>query len=527
MDFNTVELTLNEQFERTQNALLTKYEPLFEKVSRSDNFTLSGRPFTRLDGYNLGMQLEQYKKYENFVAESASAADLGMLPKVPTDVIAASYAISVAPLLASMQTIPEQQGIIYFKRVTAAGMVSRHPYTTDPNGASNGLGDGFGPQSRGGLDVGDPLVDALRGRVGDAMQYATEQVMGEVIEGISGDTIDTQVRMFPIRGNIPVRITYVNGTTVREGTFMNRGGGGSNVGVLMSSDGFWTGTIEFSTGHISVKAADDLSAGQVTVNYMQDFETAADIPVIEMTLSSTDVMAEVLALKQNISTLKAFQFNQRFGRIAEDDALMDLAGTMADVESRRILAGYVQMANWIERQDFSSGREIRFNLSTPAGQSDYEYRQGFRYPLVTADSEINLNCGRGAANRYIAGHKGCEFISSLPKFEAAPANTAVGPHVFGYYDGKPVIRTTYLTGFRDPESGANVHPANVIIAGYLNPQSPFDAPIVEATYMPIFITNPMQFSHNPFQNMRGIAAWKAFKNVVPHYVKGMILQNAT
>jgi len=171
-------------------------------------------------------------------------------------------------------------------------------------------------------------------------------------------------------------------------------------------------------------------------------------------------------------------------------------------------------------------RTIRFSLDTPAGQSDYEYRQGFRYPLVTADSEINLNCGRGAANRYIAGHKACEFISSLPKFEAAPANLAVGPHVFGYYDGKPVIRTTYMNGFRDPKSGANVHPSNVIIAGYLNPQSPFDAPLVEATYMPVFITNTMQFGHNPLQNMRAIATWKAFKNVVPHYVKGIILEKA-
>jgi len=358
------------------------------------------------------------------------------------------------------------------------------------------------------------------------MQYATEQVMGEVLEGISGTTIDTQVKMFPIRGNVPVRITYVNGTTVHEGTFMNRGGGSDNVGVLMSSDGFWTGTIEFSTGHINVTATSALTGGTVTVNYMQDFETAADIPVIEMTLSSTDVMAEALALKQNISTLKAFQFSQRFGRVAEDDALMDLAGTMADVESRRIIAGYVQMANWIERQEFSMDRTIRFDLSTPAGQSEYEYRQGFRYPLVTADSEINLNCGRGAANRYLAGHKGCEFISSLPKFEAAPANYAIGPHVYGYYDGKPVIRNTYMRGFRDPETGESIHPSNMIIAGYLNPQSPFDAPIVEATYMPVFITNTMQVGHNLLQNKRAIATWKAFKNTVPHYVKGIILQAA-
>lgn len=543
--------TLNQKFEGESKALVRKYDRIFEEVAKADNFAKSGRAFTKMDAYNLGKQFEMYKQYEQYVNETSSAADLGMLPKVATDLIAATYAISVAPLLASMQTIPEQQGIIYFKKVSAAGMINQFPYTTN-----DALGEGFGPQARGTQWVRNPaytpggaepqwiqqavtpgtsLVEAKRGWVGDAMEYATEQVMGEVLTDPStGNPLtasgQTTVKMFPIRGNVPVRIvaTAADSSLVAEGVFLNQGGGSSNVGNLMSSNGILQGTITYSTGAIDLTVAGGAPIAQITVSYMQDFETAADIPVIEMTLSSTDVIAEVLALKQNISTLKAFQFSQRFGRVAEDDALMDLAGTMADVESRRIIAGYVQMANWIERQDFSGGRPLNFSLTTPAGLSDYEYRQGFRYPMVTVDSEINLNCGRGAANRYIAGHKACEFISSLPKFEAAPANLAVGPHVFGYYDGKPIIRTTYLRGVNSYANDGTLEgvadPSNVVIASYLNPQSPFDAPIVEATYMPVFITNTMQFGHNPLQNMRAIASWKAFKNVVPHYTKALVLK---
>lgn len=539
-----MDLTLNQKFENESRILRKKYDSIYEEVAKADNFARSGRAFSRMDAYNLGKQFEMYKQYEAYVNETASASDLGMLPKVATDLIAATYAISVAPLLASMQTIPEQQGIIYFKKVSAAGMINQFPYTTNYALNAANQTSPFGPQSRGGLNPGDSLVEAKRGWVGDAMEYATEQVMEEQLwaDASTGGTDTgaasagtTTVKMFPIRSNVPVRIVVRPATgTAHEGVFLNPEGGSNNIGVLMSSDGFFTGTINYSTGAITINWLGNapVATDRVTVSYMQDFETAADIPVIEMTLSSTDVMAEVLALKQNISTLKAFQFSQRFGRVAEDDALMDLAGTMADVESRRIIAGYVQMANWIERQAFSGGRPITFDLRTPTGQSDYEYRQGFRYPLVTVDSEINLNCGRGAANRYIAGHKACEFISSLPKFEAAPANLAVGPHVFGYYDGKPVIRTTYLRGLLTPTfdsvtgniSGYTaVDPSNAIVASYLNPQSPFDAPIVEATYMPVFITNTMQFGHNPLQNMRAIASWKAFKNVVPHYVKSMSL----
>jgi hypothetical protein len=522
--------TLNQKFENETLDIIKRYRPTFESVAASPNFANAGRSFTKMDAYYLGKQLDMYQMYEDYVHETASATDLGMLPKVATDLIAATYAISVAPLLASMQTIPEQQGIIYFKKVSASGMINQFPYT--PNANDPVLGAGYGPQSRGGLNVGDSLVEAKRGWVGDAMQYATEQVMNEVLTDSQNATggFTPQLRMFPIRGNVPVRLVCVDSAgNLQEGVFLNQEGGSSNQGQLMSAGNFWTGNITYSTGQINIDIQGTVGADGIRVSYMQDFETAADIPVIEMTLSSTDVMAEVLALKQNISTLKAFQFSQRFGRVAEDDALMDLAGTMADVESRRIIAGYVQMANWIERQSFSSGKPIRFAETTPAGLSDYEYRQGFRYAMVEADSAINLNCGRGAANRYIAGHRACEFISSLPKFEAAPANLAVGPHVFGYYDGKPVIRTTYMRGLiQDPTNPPTndfgyENPNNVIIAAYLNPQSPFDAPIVEATYMPIFITNTMQFGHNPLQNMRAIASWKAFKNVVPHYTKMIVL----
>jgi hypothetical protein len=515
---------VNENFALYEQALLEKYQPVLERVSATDNFTHVSRNFNRADALGLGMQLEQYKQYEQyFVGEASSASDLGQLPKVATDLIAASYAISIAPLLASMQTLPERQGMIYFKKVHVGGMVNRFPYTTDSNGTSNGLGSGFGPQARGQVGPGDALVDAQRGWLGDTMQYATEQVFGEELE-FSGTAIDTQVKMFPVRSEIPVRITYLAGTTIHEGTFMNRGGGANDVGVLMSSDGFWTGTIQFSTGHIQVNAPSGLdSSGKVTVQYMQNFETAASLPTIQMTNASTSVTAEVIAIAQDISTLKAFEMSRRFGRSAESDALMDLAGTMADIESRRIISGYVEMANWIETADFSQDRPITFDMSTPAGLSAYEYRQGFRYQVAELDTEINLNCGIGAANRYIAGHNAALFLSSLPKWESAPANQARGPHVAGYYDGKPVIRTAYLQGFVNQKTQTAVHPSDVLIGAYLNPQSPFDAPMVEATYMPVFITNTMQIGHNPLQNLRAIATWKAFKTVTPHYVKAVEL----
>jgi hypothetical protein len=190
------------------------------------------------------------------------------------------------------------------------------------------------------------------------------------------------------------------------------------------------------------------------------------------------------------------------------------------------------MANIIEAEPSLESQPLEYDLTAPAGQSEYEYRQGFRYLLVDADMVVNLNSGRGAANRYMVGHKVGTLISSLPEFEAAAANIVVGSHLLGYYDGKPVVRTRYMQGLRAPVggkgnyAGGRVDPSNALIASYLNPNSPWDAPMVEATYMPVFVTQVSQYGYNPLQNQRAIATCKAFCEVVPYYVKCAALYNS-
>jgi len=107
------------KWESETNDYLARYDQIFEEVSKSDLFSKSGRSFSRMDAHNLGEMLDTYKAYENYcIHEVASASDLGTLPSVATDLISATYAVSIAPLIASIQTIPEEQGIVWFKQVT-------------------------------------------------------------------------------------------------------------------------------------------------------------------------------------------------------------------------------------------------------------------------------------------------------------------------------------------------------------------------------------------------------------------------
>jgi hypothetical protein len=455
-------------FEKKSEEYMSKYEEVFDVVATSPNFT-NGRKFTPYDAYQLGKQIETYKAYEVWCRENASASELGTIPNIAVDIIAASYAMSQAPLLSSIQGIGEQRGLIYFKKVAAV-------------------------DTRRNITAGNSFVEAKTGIVNGLDQYGSEKVENEDVGDTASGTTVYQVTLgnVPVRKNLPITISIALTAGTITATIID--------GQLLSTGAFFGGAIDYTTGVIDFTLrTDPAEIIPILVSYHQDFEKSSDVPEVEMTLTTTDVEAEVLAIKTKISSLKAYQFNKRFGRVAEDEALQDLAGAMADIESRKVIAAISALAT-------TQGGALSWSSTVPAGISDFEHRQSFKYALSNLDSAVNLAAGRGYATRYVAGHNACEYFASLPKFTRALNNIAVGPHVFGYLDGVPVIRTTSV-------------PTSRVIGMYLNPQSPFEAPVVTATYMPMFITSTMQVGENPLQNQRAIASWKAFKGVVPQFTK--------
>jgi len=470
------EAEILKEFDNDVERYMRKYEEEFDQVAQTPAFQshegFAGREFTRYDAYQLGKQLEAYSMYEMFCRENASASELGQLPNIAMDLISTSYAISVAPLLSSIQTLGEEKGIIYFKQVKAV-------------------------DSRIDRTAGDVFANATEGIKNGLNKYGAEYVENEVAGKTASGTTTYNLTLdnIPIRSNHEVVITIAK----TSGTIIGR-----VIDGEILSNGSMTGTLSYTTGDLKLVLAEDPGeAKDILVSYYQDFEKSDDIPEIMMELTSTDIAAVVLALKMKISTMKAFQFNNRFGKVAEDDALQDLAGAMADIESREVIRKLSALAD-------ITGNTLTFSKDVPEGISEYEHRQAFRYVLGAADSNINYNAGRGYANRYVAGHIACQYLASLPKFVRTTENIAVGPHVFGYLEGVPVIRTKYI-------------PTNDIICSYLNPISPFEAPVVTGTYMPIFITSTMQVGENPLQNQRAIASWKGFKGVVSQFVQRISL----
>ena len=64
---------------------------------------------------------------------------------------------------------------------------------------------------------------------------------------------------------------------------------------------------------------------------------------------------------------------------------------------------------------------------------------------------------------------------------------------------------------------------NEVIAAYSSDNSPFEAPVVCATYMPVFLTDTMPVADNPFQTQRAIASWKSIEPVVAEFVQRIVI----
>lgn len=518
----SIEELTNAKYDRIVESYEARYGHQFEALAKSSTFKGS---MSKHDMFTLGAQLDNYKKYESYVTENSSAASLGVLPRVALDLISATYALSIAPQLASVQPLDEAQGLVYFKKTFTHG----YPLTAQEglpalpeerwmdadgkfegdrtmNGAWKKYLDTRSRPAAGGTGELTPATlaaknfdaitfNALKGWQTSPTGYMSERQYLAVSEG-DGNLIKYGVGN--LRWNTPINIRLVNANKDVVDVVGICGG----PGQLPTFYGSVAVTATAVNGDIKLT----IPAGyQGMVAYDVDFEKAPDVPAIEYALDSMVVSAEIIGLKEMLGTFKSFQFNKRFGKAASDEVLADLTGHMAMAESEKILAAYVQCANkW---------KPITWDLNKPVGISEFEHRQSFLYAIQEASAAIGSRAGKGYANKLVAGYVACQYIASLPGFRPAPQTNLVGPHVYGTLEneGITVIRSNTIVA------------PNEVIAAWSSDNSPFEAPVVCATYMPVFLTDTLPVANNPFQTQRAIASWKAITPVVSEFVQRIVI----
>lgn len=513
----SIEELSNAKYDRIVESYEARYGKQFEALAKSSTFKGS---LSKNDMFNLGSQLENYKKYEAYVQENSSASSLGVLPRVALDLISATYALSVAPQLASVQTLDEAQGLIYFKKTFTHG----YPLTaqnglpalpeerwmgadgkmegeTTMNGAWKTFldvrprpGQELTPEQLAAKNFDAVTFEALKGWQSSPTAYMSERQFA----AIKGGKATIKYGVGNLRWNTPINVRLVDAD-------------GKVVDVLGQCSG--PGQLPVFYGKVGVTAAQNGADIEITVDgnyqggvaYDVDFEKAPDVPAIEYALDSKVVSAEIIGLKEMLGTFKSFQFNKRFGKAASDEVLADLTGHMAMAESEKVIAAYKKCADrWAP---------VTWSLNRPAGVSEMEHRVSFAYAIEQASAAIGSRAGKGRANKLVAGYVACQYIASLPGFTPAPQTNLVGPHVYG------TLKNENITVIR---ANTIVAP-NEVIAAYSSDNSPFEAPVVCATYMPVFITDTMPVADNPFQSQRAIASWKAIEPVVGEFVQRIVI----
>lgn len=524
---NTLEQLNNQKYDKQVEAYEQRYGKIFESVAKSSTFHGS---LSKNDMYNLGAQMDTFKKYESYVAENGgSAASLGALPRIALDLISASYALSVAPQLASMQTLEDSEGLVYYKKVFTHGypltaqnglpslpenrwMNADGTYGEDKTfeGAwkkwldtharpASGAGDTLTPETLTAKNFDAITFNALKGWQASPTAYMSERQWEMLSEG--ANTIKNIA--FATRWNVPMNMRLVNA----EGKVVDLVGVTAGPGQLPKFYGDVAVTVAASNADLVIT----IPAGyQGAMTYDVDFEKAPDVPAIEYGLDSMTVSAEIFGVKEMLGSFKGFQFNKRFGKSASDEVLADLSGHMAMAESEKVIMAYVQAANQVQAE---GGAALTWDTTVPVGISEFEHRQALLYKIMDASSAVNKRAGKGYVNKIIAGNFACTYLASLPGFRAASKTNLVGPHVFGTLEneGITIIRSNTIVA------------PNEMICAYSSDTSPFEAPVVCATYMPVFVTDTLPVANNPFQSQRAIAAWKAIKPVVHQFVQRVVL----
>lgn len=424
---------------------------------------------------NLGKQFIQFEMYKKMCEDSSgSLSALGQLPKIALDVITATMGNSVLPLIASVQPIEEQKGIVYFRQIKSK-------------------------DTRGSQTAGDVVTDPRKPAVTPS-GYASNELSGELVVA---NTVALQtaytftLAKFPILSQF-LKISFSNNADI---VAVDQGAIGSdkNIGILFGKG--LSGEVNYTTGVVTIEFANDPGAGfQIYAKYQQDLERGEDLQAISSFIDSTEISAKVYALKQSQGMLQSFTLQKRFGMQMREQLAADLV-----MEVNKEIGG-----DAIRSLKVSAQGTTTFSRTLPTGVSFAEHKLFYKDQLFVADNVIVGNAGRGQISTLIVGKKHAAFLRGLPGFELMNDGNTLGSHLFGKLDGITVIRVPEIALMAEDDG-----------IGLYKGQNPYEAACVYSPFMPMAVTDMLPEGKNPLNGQRAAATMAGVAALVPQYATKM------
>jgi len=468
-----MKMTQNEKVLRGAEYFLKNptYKPYMESLEESPLARV--RAISPMDYVILGKQFRQFENYKKMVSETfGTLKDLGQLPKYAYDVITANYAASILPLLASVQPIKGQQGIVYFKQIKAR-------------------------TTRGNVHENDILRNAIAKPQTQAVGFAGEKVyqnLGTLINGQQSYTFN--LTPAPVRERqLTISLSTTTQTLIDDG----------NGNIVPVGGALGTGTINYSTGLVTIDFITPITGVEVArAEFGTEYEENGNLPTIQSSFDSADVRAEVFALRSEMGSLKAFELKQTFGKDAETEMINDLTMEI-NAELGNTLISRIANASF--------GTPIVWDSAAPAGTSEVEHKLAFRNRIAEASSHIAQNAGRGEVTAIICGVKAAALFDQLGTLFERTGFASSGPTLYGMYNKNiPVIRAI------DVIDDSAVY---CIYKGTGN----FDAPAVYCPYMPLVVNGSLPVLNNVLKTQGYALVWSAMKVIVNRFITKIDVQN--
>lgn len=468
-------------FEADQKRLESQYGQVIEEVSKSfesrygDNLAFSG-----FDSVALGKQLETWDKMkEVFEADAFTSANMGDYLRSGLGLVASTYATLPIQLLASVQPIEDEAGIVYMRRAVASN-------------------------TRGGVTAGSVLLSEFGELNAGLASFVTDEVVDDshLLTATAG-TINADYNFTltgPIKkGSLKIQIgTTINTLDDSEGHIL-----GVNINP--------TSTVDYITGAVVLKLASVaglVEGAKITITYVQDLVATDAVPSSKWDLVPALIQANYYLLQSSYSSIASFQIKQRFGTVLADDITRD---TVAQINGSVLFNAVKKLrAAAIKNEASFSGTTLSFNDVAPAGVSLSDHRRSFFDTTEDSISRMETMTGKGNVSFLIVGAKGRKILSAVG-FKAQNRNIT-GVYLMGFLDGVPV--------FSAPKS---VLPDDEILVGNRG-TSWFESPLVYSPFLPVTLTQS-QGTINSFTNSVGVAHGAGLAVTVPGFIQRIKVTN--
>lgn len=493
-----MKMSLDEQM-TNQNTLGHQYYKKYQEVMEvlQDSPRAKVRPMTNFDYHKVGHAIEQQNRWIKIHEEAGTIAALGPIPNVAMRVIALKYGASPLGELAAEQPMKTRSGFALFKDFEAS-------------------------HTRGNVSKGQKLSSALGAPDVHSKSYTNNTVKDEpLLQVADGDSLYEIIKIGgtdDLMGSLynrdmtlraSVIFTTANGPVVFPPMPVDPASGNfSAVGDNGGSPCWIRGKVDFDAGEVQNLefSSNPDGATNVYITYQVLIEGAIDVPRGHLKFQDKPIRAEWYALASDYGLFEQFTMMNEYDLNIEELIINDLTFAMNNEQCNKLIG--------IIHANIPETNLVTWERKPLTGTSSLEHAHVLDQALNDAEDKLMESAERGTVTCWAVGRKLATRFRDLPDFKLLYEKDTYGPHIYGTYNGKTIVRFP-AQDVLDPNTGIGI--------GKL---SDYEAPGFVGEYMPLTAMETLPQSDNPLRRQRAVGSAMAIESMVPTLSTRIVMDDA-